>query len=75
MIISISDNGVGIDEKDLEHIFDIFYRSSTSRREQGLGIGLSVVKTIIETHGWKIDVDSELGKGTSFFISVPLGRS
>ncbi len=75
VIISISDNGVGIDEKDLEHIFDIFYRSSTSRREQGLGIGLSVVKTIIETHGWKIDVDSELGKGTSFFISVPLGRS
>ena len=72
VIISISDSGVGISEKDLEHIFDIFYRSSTSRREQGLGIGLSVVKTIIETHGWKVDVDSELGKGTSFFITVPL---
>ena len=74
VIISVSDSGVGIGEKDMEHIFDIFYRSTTSRREQGLGIGLSVVKTIIETHGWKIDVDSELGKGTSFFISVPISK-
>ncbi len=69
--ISIEDTGIGISEKDLQHIYDLFYRGTNSRRESGMGIGLSVVKTIIDTHGWKINVNSSLGKGTKFIIIMP----
>jgi len=71
-IITVKDTGCGIEEKDLDHIFDLFYRGTNSRREQGMGIGLSVVKTIIDTHGWKINVNSKVGEGTSFIITIPL---
>ncbi len=69
--IEIRDTGIGISEDDLKHIYDIFYRGSNSRREAGMGIGLSVVKTIIDTHGWHIDVKSKLGEGTAFIITIP----
>ena len=72
VMVSISDTGTGISEKDLEHIYDIFYRGSNSRREGSMGIGLSVVKTIIDTHGWKIDVQSKLQEGTTFTITIPV---
>ena len=49
----------------------IFYRGTNSRRESGMGIGLSVVKTIIDVHGWKIDVKSKLNEGTEFTITIP----
>ena len=49
----------------------MFYRASTSRREAGYGIGLSVVKNIIDIHGWKIDVESQKGVGTTFIIKIP----
>lgn len=70
-IVSISDTGVGIADKDKEHIFDMFYRGTNSRREEGMGIGLTVVKSIIDTHGWDIVVHSEQGKGTIFTITIP----
>lgn len=70
--VSVCDTGIGMEEKDLQRIFDLFYRASNSRREQGMGIGLSVVKTVIDAHGWKIGVESELGKGSSFIITIPL---
>ena len=70
-VISVSDTGIGIAEKDREHIFDMFYRGTNSRREEGMGIGLTVVKSIVDTHGWTIDVQSELGKGTTFIITIP----
>ncbi|MFA6855694.1 MAG: HAMP domain-containing sensor histidine kinase [Treponema sp.] len=70
-IISIRDTGIGIAKKDKDHIFDMFYRGTNSRREEGMGIGLTVVKSIIDTHGWTIDVQSELGKGTEFIITIP----
>ena len=69
--ISISDTGIGIAEKDFENIYQIFYRGTNSRRESGMGIGLSVVKTIIDVHGWKIDVKSKLNEGTEFTITIP----
>ena len=71
VIYKIADTGIGIDEKDLKNIFDLFYRATNSRREEGIGIGLSVVKNIIETHGWKIDVESQKDKGTCFTITIP----
>jgi signal transduction histidine kinase len=69
--ITISDNGQGISEKDLPHIFEMFYRGSASRREQGMGIGLSVVKWVIDSHGWTINAASD-NAGTRFVITIPV---
>lgn len=68
----ISDTGRGISKKDLKHIFDLFYRASNSRQENGFGIGLSVVKTVMTTMGWTIDVKSKINEGTSFIITIPM---
>lgn len=70
--VSISDTGRGISEEDLTHIYDMFYRGTNSRREQGMGIGLTNVRTIVDSHGWKIDVCSKLDKGTMFTIRIPV---
>lgn len=74
LMIKFCDTGIGIAESDLSNIFDLFYRASNSRREEGMGIGLSVVKNIIETHGWRIEVESEKGKGSCFTIFIPLNQ-
>ena len=71
IIFSIKDDGCGMKKEDLSKIFDLFYRSSNSRTEPGMGIGLNVVKHIVETHGWKIDVNSELDIGSEFTITMP----
>jgi signal transduction histidine kinase len=68
----ISDNGPGIDEADLPHIFEMFYRGSSSRREQGMGLGLAVVKWIADWHGWGISAASEKGRGFCFTVIIPL---
>ncbi len=70
--LSIADTGIGIPPADLSHIFDPFYRGSNSRRETGFGLGLTTVKSIIEGHGWSIGVSSEVGKGTTFTIRMPV---
>lgn len=69
--ISISDTGNGIYSDELLQIFEPFYRvnKSRSRKTGGVGLGLSIVKTIIEKHGWKITVDSTFGQGSVFTIS------
>jgi signal transduction histidine kinase len=70
--IVVSDNGMGIEKEDIPHVFEMFYRGSSSRREQGLGLGLAVVKWVVDYHGWSISVNSAKGKGTSFTIGIPL---
>ncbi len=70
IFITILDTGIGMSEDDLEHIFDLFYRATGSRREEGMGIGLSVVKNIIETHGWNISVQSKKDEGSAFTITI-----
>lgn len=72
ILFTISDTGIGIEEEDLDKIFDMFYRASKSRREEGMGIGLSTVQTIIKAHGWSISVDSAPGKETVFSIEIPI---
>lgn len=69
--IIIRDTGIGISAGELPYIFDPFYRvdKSRSRKEGGAGLGLSLVKTIVEKHGWKISVSSVLGLGSAFTIS------
>lgn len=71
IIYKISDTGIGIEKEDLKNIFELFYRGTNSRLEEGMGIGLSVVKNIIETHRWKIDVESQKNIGTTFTITIP----
>ena len=71
IILMISDTGSGIDKKDLDYIFDLFYRGTNSRQEEGMGIGLAVVKSIMDTHGWNISVKSRKNEGTSFTIEIP----
>jgi len=71
--ISIADNGIGINKKDIPHMFTKFYRGSDARHyvPNGLGIGLYIAKNIIELHSGKIWVESEKGKGSTFFIELP----
>lgn len=71
VILEISDTGCGMTEEDLNHIFDLFYRGTSSRREEGMGIGLSVVKSIIDTLNWRITVESKVGEGSTFSIFIP----
>jgi len=72
-IIEISDNGIGIDAEDISNIFKPFYRGKNSAEKTipGSGLGLSLVKGIIENHGGEISVDSETGKGTVVKIELP----
>ena len=71
IIVSISDNGIGIKKNELDKIFEKFYRVNTGNRHdvKGFGIGLSYVKNIVEQHGGNINVISEPGAGTKFIIS------
>ena len=73
IVIELKDNGIGISEKDLPFIFERFYRSDESRDKNtgGLGIGLTIVKAIVEAHKGSINVTSTLGKGSTFFIRFP----
>lgn len=67
--IAVKDNGCGIHPEDLHHIFKRFYRSRFSQDKQGIGLGLPPAKTIVEAHSGTIEVDSELGKGTTFTMN------
>ncbi|MFP4488885.1 MAG: sensor histidine kinase, partial [Bacteroidales bacterium] len=70
--MDIRDNGTGISPQDIPHIFEPFY--TTKRDENGLGLGLSIVHGIIQNHKGKVEVDSELGKGTTISLIFPLNR-
>lgn len=75
--LSIQDNGIGIAEGDLPHIFDRFYTvdKARSRKAGGAGLGLSIVKNIIEKHKGKIFATSKIGKGSTFTILLPSVRN
>jgi heavy metal sensor kinase len=73
-VVAIADTGIGIPPEHLPHIFERFYRvdKARARADGGVGLGLAIAKIIAESHKGKIEVESELGKGTTFTISLPL---
>jgi signal transduction histidine kinase len=75
--ISVADSGSGISERELERIFERFARSASSRQRgiEGVGLGLSIVKAIVEAHGGTLTVRSEPGGGSQFEVSLPLSST
>lgn len=75
LIFKVEDDGIGISEVDLPFIFERFYKVDKSRtrnkNQKGTGLGLAIVKNIIEAHKGTINVQSKLGKGTTFYITIP----
>ena len=69
----VQDTGIGIKDKDLENIFDVFYQvdSSNHREFGGAGLGLNIVKKLVEVLGGEIRVESEFGKGSTFHVILP----
>lgn len=76
LILAVSDNGIGIAKEKQQEIFERFYRGdkSRSRSEGNLGLGLSIAKWIVESHGGTIRIQSESGKGSIFAVSLPILR-
>ena len=74
VVFRVEDNGIGISEEDIGNIFKEFYRTANARAfEEGTGLGLSLVKYLIEQHGGTISVSSQLDRGTTFTVMLPVG--
>lgn len=78
VLVNIKDEGMGIDKRDIPHIFDRFYRADSSRTKQnvsGYGLGLSIAKKIIDSYHGSVIVNSDPGKGTVFTVQLPVIKS
>ncbi|MBV9956921.1 MAG: ATP-binding protein [Acidobacteria bacterium] len=77
VLISVSDTGVGIAQEDVDRLFDKYEqaRSRATRGEKGTGLGLYITRQLVELHGSRIEVKSELGRGSTFAFSLPVARS
>jgi PAS domain S-box-containing protein len=74
--LSVRDTGIGIDKSDLAHVFDRFHRveGARGRSREGSGIGLALVQELARLHGGNVRVESRIGRGTTFTVSIPRGR-
>src|SRR5262249_17801564 len=77
VVVTVSDTGIGIPESALPHMFERFYRveGAVGRTHEGTGIGLSLVRELVELHGGRVSVESAVGKGTTFQVDVPKGSA
>jgi signal transduction histidine kinase len=71
IVVTVSDTGIGILPEELSKVWDRLYRGDKSRSERGLGLGLSLVKAVVEAHKGRVDVSSEPGAGSTFFVYLP----
>jgi signal transduction histidine kinase len=69
---AVSDTGVGIAAEDLPRIFERFYKVDRSRATSGTGLGLAIARHLVEAHAGKIWAESEVGKGSTFYFTIPL---
>ena len=80
IVVSVSDTGVGISEEDQKHLFEKFYQAgrfdpNNPQEQQGSGLGLYISKKIIELHGGQIHLESEKGKGSTFYFELPINQT
>ena len=73
--VEIADRGVGVAAADHDRIFDRFYRASSARHRPGFGLGLSIVRDLVQAHGGRVDMTSMPGAGSTFRISLPLSSA
>lgn len=74
LTISVVDEGTGIEPEDLPRIFERYYRVKTARKTEGIGLGLFITKGLVEAHGGRIWVESEVGKGSRFSFTLPVAE-
>ncbi|MCD6199522.1 MAG: HAMP domain-containing histidine kinase [Deltaproteobacteria bacterium] len=74
VVITVSDTGIGINDEDFPHIFERHYRGDKARSGTGVGLGLAMVRGIVEAHGGVVSVDSQSGIGSSFRVVLPFGQ-
>ena len=72
LLISVRDEGIGIPDNDQLHLFEAFHRASNVGKISGTGLGLVIVKQAVEAHNGTITVDSTLGEGTTFVVTIPV---
>lgn len=72
LVVSVADKGPGIPPESLSRLFERFYRVPGQEKHNGTGLGLTIVKSVAEAHGGRAWVESQLGKGSTFYISVPI---
>ena len=72
VVVTVRDTGIGIAAADLPYVWDRLYRADTSRSARGLGLGLSLVKAIVEAHGGRVTASATPGQGSAFSISLPV---
>jgi signal transduction histidine kinase len=72
MVFAVADNGPGMSAEEVGNVFDRYWQAKRKNRE-GIGLGLSIVKGIVEAHGGRAWAESELGQGSTFYMALPVG--